>query len=370
MRVLHFYSHYHPDTFGGGEQLINQVCRGTAALGVDNTVLTLSPSAQPALVQVDGHPVHRCPIDFTIASNRFSLSVIGRLRAMAAQADLVHCYYPWPWGDLTCLLAGVRKPLVVSQLSDIVKQRVLQFVYRPVESLFLRRAGAIVATSPNYVRGSPLLARYPGKVEVIPIGLDDRDYPPADPALLDRWRARVGERFFLFVGVLRYYKGLEYLLEALAGTNIRVVLVGTGPREAFLKQRAQALGLGNLTFLGRVDEADKRALLELCHAFVFPSHLRSESFGVSLLEAARYGKPMICCEIGTGTSFVNIDGQTGLVVSPADPPALREAMQRLERDAALAARLGAGARRRFLEIFQLGAMGEAYLTIYRRLTAR
>jgi glycosyltransferase involved in cell wall biosynthesis len=370
LRVLHFYSHYHPDTFGGGEQLINQICRGTSTLGVENTVLTLSPTAAPPLVRVDGHEVHRCRIDFTIASNRFSLAIVGRLRALAAQVDLVHCYYPWPWGDLACLLAGVRKPLVVSQLSDIVKQRVLQFVHRPVEALLLRRAGAIVATSPNYVRGSAVLARHPDKVQVIPVGLDDRDYPPADPALREQWRARVGERFFLFVGVLRYYKGLEYLLEALAGTNIRVVLVGTGPREAFLKQRARELRLDNLSFLGRVSEADKRALLELCHGFVFPSHLRSESFGVSLLEAARYGKPMICCEIGTGTSFVNIDGETGLVVPPADPAALRQAMQRLDTDAALAARFGAGARRRFLEVFQMQAMAEAYLATYRRLTAQ
>lgn len=369
MQVLHFYSHYLPDTFGGGEHLINQICRGTAALGVRNTVLTLSPSPHPAQVEVDGHTVHRCPIDLVVSSNRFSWHVIGRLRELARTADVLHFYYPWPWGDLSCLLAGVRAPLVVTQLSDIVKQDTLKRFYRPLESFFLRRAGAIVATSPNYVRGSEVLARFPDKVRVIPIGLDDADYQPPDEAERRRWTERVGERFFLFVGVMRYYKGVQFLLEALVGSPIRMVLAGAGPMEAEYRAMAARLGLSNVTFLGRLPEADKRTLLALCSGFVFPSHLRSESFGVSLLEAARYGKPLVSCEIGTGTTFVNVDGETGLVVEPADPQALRRAMMRLWDDPALAGRLGAGARQRFLEKFQSSTMASDYLRLYEALRA-
>lgn len=367
VQVLHFYSHYHPDTFGGGEQLINQICRGTAALGVRNTVLTLSPSPRPAQVEVDGHLVHRCPIDLVVASNRFSGRVIGRLRELARTADVVHFYYPWPWGDLCLMLAGVRQPIVVTQLSDIVKQDLLKRVYRPLESVFLSRVGAIVATSPNYVRGSDVLRRFADKVRVIPIGLDDADYRPSTDADRQRWRERIGSRFLLFVGVMRYYKGVSYLLEALAGTPVRLVLVGAGPMEAEYRAQADRLGLDNVTFLGRQSEQDKRTLLELCDGFVFPSHLRSESFGVSLLEAARYGKPLVSCEIGTGTTFVNVDDETGIVVPPADPGALRAAMLRLWNDPALAARLGAGARRRFVAHFRAEAMAADYLDLYRGL---
>lgn len=364
MRVLHFYSHYHPDTFGGGEQLINQICRGTSALGVTNTVLTLSPSPVPAQVMVDGHQVVRCGIDFSLASNRFSMSVIGRLRALARDADLVNFYYPWPWGDLCWLLAGINKPLVVSQLSDIVKQETLRLAYAPLESWFLRRADAIVATSPNYLAGSRMLQRFADKVRVIPIGLDDDDYGPAEPQARERWRAELGERFFLFVGVLRYYKGLQFLLEALAGTGIRMAIVGAGPEQSVLREQAARLKLDNLVFLGRVSETEKRSLLDCCEAFVFPSHLRSESFGVSLLEAARYGKPMISCEIGTGTTYVNVDQESGLVVPPADPAALRHALLRLWNDRELAQRLGAGARSRFLRLFRSQAMAQAYHDLY------
>ena len=75
--------------------------------------------------------------------------------------------------------------------------------------------------------------------------------------------------------------------------------------------------------MGYLLEDDKVALINLCYAVVFPSHLRSEAFGISLLEGAMYGKPLISSEIGTGTSHINIDGETGLVVPPNDPVALQ-----------------------------------------------
>jgi rhamnosyl/mannosyltransferase len=368
MRVLHVYSHYHPDTFGGGEFLINQVARSTAAHGVRSTVLTLSPHPQPPVVTVDGHPVHRVGIDFSLASARFSLALLGRLRALAREADLLHFYYPWPWGDLAWLLAGSGKPYVVSQLSDIVKQRLLRRVYAPLERVFLGGAAALVATSPNYAQTSPVVQRWQAKSTVIPIGLDAAQFPAPGAEQLAHWRQRAGGRFLLFLGVLRYYKGLNYLLDAVAGTDMRVVVAGDGPEAAALQAQAAALGLGEqVVFAGRVSEADKHALLTLCEGFVFPSHLRAESFGVSLLEAAAHGKPMVSCEIGSGTSYINRDGETGFVVAPGDAGALRGAMERLWADAELAARLGQAARARAQTVFSAGVMGEAYARLYGRV---
>jgi glycosyltransferase involved in cell wall biosynthesis len=100
---------------------------------------------------------------------------------------------------------------------------------------------------------------------------------------------------------------------------------------------------------------------------VFPSHLRSEAFGVSLLEAAMCGLPMISCEIGTGTSFVNIHNQTGLVVPPADSAALANAMNRLGNDADLAKTFGNAARQRFEERFTATQMAKAYMDVYRKI---
>nr|AIA85260.1 Glycos_transf_1 [uncultured Pseudomonas sp.] len=112
------------------------------------------------------------------------------------------------------------------------------------------------------------------------------------------------------------------------------------------------------------------ALLQLCRAVVFPSHLRSEAFGVTLLEGAMHGKPLISTEIGTGTSYVNEHNVTGLTVAPSDPTALRTAMDTLAGDPALAARFGQAARLRFETHFTAREMARQYVELYQTLIRR
>lgn len=102
---------------------------------------------------------------------------------------------------------------------------------------------------------------------------------------------------------------------------------------------------------------------------VLPSHLRSEAFGMVLVEAEMFGKPMICCEIGSGTSYVNEHGVTGLVVPPEQPDALAKAMQALLADDALAGRMGQAARARYEAMFSGPALGDAYRSLYRSVAS-
>ncbi len=367
MRVLHFFKTYYPDSLGGIEQVIRQLCVGTARLGVENEVLTLTRDRHNALLHFEGHLVRRVRLDFEIASTGFSLGAIGQLARLAKQFDVIHYHFPWPFMDLAHFLARVKKPSVVTYHSDIVRQKQLLKVYQPLKYRFLGSIDHIVATSPNYLASSPVLKRYPGKTSVITYGLDKSIYPQPEPALLAQWRERCGERFFLFVGVLRYYKGLHILLDAIAGCPFPVVIVGAGPIEEELKGHARRLGLSNVMFLGALPEIDKVALLQLCYAVAFPSHLRSEAFGISLLEGAMYGKPMISSEIGTGTSYINSNGETGLVVPPSDPQALREAMLHLWQHPELAADMGRQAEQRYWELFTADKMAERYVELYRSL---
>lgn len=364
MRVLHFFKTYLPDTTGGIEQVIFQLCEGGRALNIESQVLTLSPSPHPAEVIVAGHRAVRARQNIHAASTGFSVEAFGLFADMAAQADIVHFHFPWPVMDLVHFCTRNRTASIVSYHSDIVRQRALLMLYRPLMHRFLASMDKILVSSPNYLRSSDTLQKYRDKTTVVPFGLDRAAYsePPAER--LAYWRARLPERFFLFVGVLRYYKGLSFLLDALAGTDWPVVIAGAGPEEENLKAQARRLGLTNIVFLGRIDDIDKSCLLKLCHAFVFPSHLRSEAFGISLLEAAMYGKPMISCEIGTGTTFVNLDGVTGIAVPPADPVALREAMGRLWNDQALVTRLGDAAATRFETEFTAQRMCEQTAQVY------
>lgn len=367
MRVLHFYKTAFPDTMGGVEQVINQIARGANKLGVTTDVLSLTPDRVERTIELDGYLAHRARLDVQIASTGFSASAFLRFAQLARKADVIHYHFPWPFMDLVHFATRVNKPTVLTYHSDIIRQKQLLKLYRPLKLKFLGSMDRIVATSPNYLDTSGVLAKFKNKVSVIPIGLDKETYPVPSAEKLGYWRSKLGPKFFLFVGVLRYYKGLHILMEAAQGTDFPIVVVGAGPIEAELKAQADRLGLSNIHFLGYLPEEDKAALLTLCYGILFPSHLRSEAFGISLLEGAMYGKPMISSEIGTGTTFINIGNETGLVVPPGDADALRQAMRTLWEDTERAAEMGRMAEARYWQYFTAEQMVRSYVDLYSEL---
>jgi glycosyltransferase involved in cell wall biosynthesis len=364
LKVLHFFKTYFPDSFGGVEQFIYQLARGTARRGLDVTVLSLSPNVRTERHLLENHFVYRVRRNFEIASTGFSLRAFAAFAALAREADIVHYHHPWPFGDVVHFATAASNRAVLTYHSDIIRQQRFLRLYRPLQRRFLKSVDCIIATSPNYLETSDTLKDYRDKTQVIPIGLDSSTYPKSNPARLANWRDQIGERFFLFVGVLRYYKGLHVLLEALRGTDYSVVIVGAGPIEAELRLHAAQIGLVNLHFLGALSDADKVALFELSYVVLFPSHLRSEAFGISLLEGAMFGKPMISSEIGTGTSYINIHGETGLVVPPNDPDSLREALRLINNSPELAEKMGRNAYNRFQAYFTADQMVERYIQLY------
>lgn len=370
IKVLHFFKTYYPETMGGIEQVIFQIAQGGAEHGFSSQVLYLSERGAARNETVGNHVTHRSKLDLHVASTGFSLSAFKDFSELAKEVDVVHYHFPWPYMDLVHFATRHGKPSVVSYHSDIVKQKTLLKLYQPLMNRFLSSVDCIVASSPNYAQSSPVLSRFRDKVEIIPYGLDAATYPVVSPEKIQEWRAKVGAKFFLFVGALRYYKGLDFLLEAARITGFPVVILGGGHQEYELKEQATRLGLANVHFLGGLGDVDKAALLTLCHCFVFPSHLRSESFGISLLEAAMYAKPLISCEIGSGTTFINIANETGLVVPPRDAVALAEAMSTLWHDVEKAAEMGRLAFRRYQEVFSASEMAAAYAAVYRKLCSR
>lgn len=367
MRVLHFYKTSFPDTMGGVEQVINQIAKGVSRHGIDVDVLSLTADRLARTIEIDGYLAHRARLDLQIASTGFSASAFLRFSQLARKADVIHYHFPWPFMDVVHFATRMGKPSVVTYHSDIIRQQRLLRFYRPLRQRFLSSVDRIVATSPNYLASSDVLGQFSDKVCVIPIGLDKATYPQPMPDKIAHWQERLGPRFFLFVGVIRYYKGLHILIEAARGTEFPIAIVGAGPIEQELKAQAAELGVHNIHFLGHLSDEDKVALLTLCYGVVFPSHLRSEAFGISLLEGAMYGKPMISSEIGTGTTFINIGEETGLVVPPSDPVALRQAMAYLWQNPDSAAEMGRRAEARYWKYFTAERMVGSYVDLYAEL---
>ncbi len=86
-----------------------------------------------------------------------------------------------------------------------------------------------------------------------------------------------------------------------------------------------------------------------------------------LVEAAMFGRPLISCEIGTGTSYVNAHEETGFVVAPESPSELRRAMNNLLADDNLAVTMGNAARSRYERLFSGPALGRAYVALFREV---
>jgi len=269
MRILHFYKTYFPETFGGIAQVIYQLAEKSTKYGVDADVLALGRGPQKR-INFHHHVLHQEKLNFQIASTGFSWKVLSTFKALIKSVDVVHYHYPWPFMDVVHFAARCQRPTVVTYHSDIVKQRNLMKLYAPLQSAFLHDVDCIVATSPDYMESSGNLQKYKDKTQVVPIGLDESLYMPIDGHVARSWARKLPEKFFLFVGVLRYYKGLDVLLSAMREAEFPLVIIGNGPEELRLRALAEKLSLQHVYFLGALPDQDKNALLSLCYGVVLP----------------------------------------------------------------------------------------------------
>jgi glycosyltransferase involved in cell wall biosynthesis len=295
------------------------------------------------------------------------------------QPDLLHIHMPNTSAFWTLLSPAARRiPWIVHWHADIPLDsrhhglRLAYRLYRPWEQALLRRASAIIATSPPYLESSAALKPWREKTQVIALGLP----PSSDPSghLLpvgegrDLWPGS-GLRL-LAVGRLSYYKGFEILLHAIALVpEVSLVLVGDGERRASLSKLASELGIDiRVTFAGHVDDDTLVSLYLYADLFCLPSIERTEAFGLVLLEAMRARLPVVASDIpGSGVGYVVRNGETGLLVPPGDVAALAEALRNMAQDANLRQRMGLAGEQRWREEFTLDRAAEQTLTLYREV---
>ncbi len=321
MKILHIYKDYYP-VLGGIENHIKVLAEAQAAAGHHVTVLACDPSPRTRAENINGVRVVKAGRLATAASMPLSLSqpaILARLRP-----DVVHIHSPYPLGEVANWLMGRARATVITHHSDVVRQRGWLRFYGPLLRRVLRAADRIIATSPRYVETSPWLRLAREKCVVVPLGVDAARFTPPTSQ-------PTSQPTLLFTGRLRYYKGLDTLLQALpALPDVRLTVVGDGPMRAEWERLADTLGLRDrVTFTGEVPDEDLPGYYRAAHVFVLPANARAEAFGTVLLEAMASGLPCVTTEVGTGTSWVVQDGVTGLVVPPRDPRSLAEAIRSL-----------------------------------------
>lgn len=366
MKIVHVYKDYHPPVRGGIEQTIETLAHAQVAAGHEVSVLVSASGQRRSRTEmIEGVRVVRVAEWARALSSPLCPGFPASLARI--EADVWNLHFPNPLGEVSWLSVRPRGALVVTYHADIVRQRMLMPLYGPVIRRLLKRADVVLSTSEAYRRASPFLQPVLNKCLVAPSGipLAQFDHPERYAARAGELRTTFGVPHVLFVGRLRYYKGVDVLLRALALTNVPAFIVGDGPMLPELIQLHRKLGLGErVRFVGAVSNEELQAHLHAASIGVLPSVHPSEALGLALIEFLAVGIPAICTELGTGTTFVNLDGITGLVVPPRDAAALAGAINRLAEDPALRARLGGAGGQRAREIFSDAAMVRAYAAAY------
>jgi rhamnosyl/mannosyltransferase len=365
VRILHIYKDYAPIK-GGIENHVRLLAEGQAARGHAVTALVTNPGRVQTLVTEErGVQVVRAARLATVASTPLSISLAWRLRA--ERPDIVHLHFPYPVGETSAWLLRRGRATVLTYHSDVVRQASILRFYRPVLHRVLSWVDAIIIGSPP-MRGSAYLADHQAKLHLVPYGIPlgrfraggvVRDLPATDQPYT-----------LLFVGRLRYYKGLDWLIRALPHIPARLLVVGVGPLEQEWRALAAELGVADrIAWLGEAPDEGLPGLYHAADLFVLPASHPSEAFGLVQVEAMAAGLPVVCTELGTGTSYVNRDGETGRVVAPRDAGALADAINGLLADPALRARMSAAAQTRVAAEFSLDVMVDRVLGLYERLLA-
>ena len=373
LRVLYLYKDYFP-VLGGIENHIKLLAEGLRRHGVETQVLVTNTTNHTVDEVSSGVPVHKTARQVNVSSAPVSLPFFPAVRRLESGVDIAHLHMPYPPGEVAQLLMGRSRRLVATYHSDIVRQRMLGLLYRPFLWQVLRRADLIAVSNPVYVQDSPFLRRHAKKCRVIHFGVD-LDRFASSPQIREeaaQWQARyAGQPLILFVGRLRHYKGIDVLIEAMRQVEkAHALIVGIGPMEAGWRAQVQAAGLTDrVTFLGEVSDAGVLALYHAASLFVLPSTNRAETLGIVQLEAMACGLPLICTELGTGTSYVNQNGITGLVVAPNDAQALAAALNTLLASPAQRQAMGAAGSRRVRAEFSIDAMLRRTLDFYQEALA-
>ncbi len=364
MKILHIYKDYHP-VVGGMENHIRMLAEGAVERGLEVTVLVTSPTRRTETREMKGVKVIKAGRLATRASTPLSPALFLWVRRL--KPDITHLHFPYPWGEMAHLMFGRSPRTVITYQSDIVRQKNLLRLYRPFLERALARADRIIATSPQYIHSSPYLSQVAKKCVVIPLGIELERFQRARREEVRGLRAKYDPPLLLFVGILRYYKGLQYLIRAMRHINARLLVVGSGPMAEEWQTLTVRLGLTDKVFFLGQHVEDLPAYYQACDLFVFPSSHRSEAFGTVQVEAMACGKAVICTELGTGTSYVNIDGETGLVVPARDPDALTEAINRLLTDEARRVEMGEKGRKRAMQEFSHEIMIDRVTALYESL---
>ena len=353
MKVLQV-GRFYPLPIGGVEQVIRNIYEGLNAIDVRCDVLSYSNALRSSAQRTSTGTIYRSASIGCIRSTWLAPLLPWHLKRIAANYDVIHVHHPDPMSAATLFAVRPKAKLVVHWHCDIVRQKIGRVLITPLVRWLLKRADAIVTTTPAYKRTRSLLNWY-DKVHIIPVGIDD-NFSAADQQRVQAIRSAYPDHFIvLAIGRLIYYKGFEYLIKAAQHTDDKVVILigGDGKDKRRLEKLIIKLKLQyKVKLLGYIDHRDLVHYYRACDLFCLSSVAKSEAFGIVQLEAMKYAKAIVSTVIpGSGVDWVNADQISGISVKAGDAKALAQAINVLQHQPALRKRMEQRGRLRFEDMF-------------------
>lgn len=368
--ILHVSKYYYPD-LGGIETVAMYLAEGMS--GYRNVVVCFSTDGKYHEDDIRGVTVYRVPVQVSFMSQDVAFGYYGILKRLYREykpfAVHVHCPNPFVYPLIQAVVDADTK-VVLHWHSDILSKGLMYRLVKPFEDSILKRADAIVSTSPNYIPHSKPLMKHRDKVRVAQNGLimENFDLKQGDEERIAEIRAEYGNRpIVYFVGRHIPYKGIDCLIEAdrYIKSDCVILIAGKGPQDKYLKSLPCS---DRVVFLGRVSDDDLRCYSHAADVFAFSSINKAEAFGIALAEAMYcHSVPVTFTIEGSGVNWVSVAGETGEQVPLKDVRAFAAAIDRLIGDKPLRDKYAKAAYQRVINNFTTDKAIEAMNVVYDEL---
>lgn len=351
-KILHISKYYYPFS-GGTEQIARDVVLALKG-EYEQKVIAFNDGKEDKLDIVDGIEVTKYGCFTKIAAQSLSVSYGKHLHKVMKEfnPDIVVFHYPNPFVTALLLreLKNTKAKLVVYWHLDIVRQKYLKLLFAPQNRSLLARADKVIATSPNYIEGSKWLQSVKEKCIVVPncINVERMTITPEiEKRAAEIRKENKDKTICVAVGRHTEYKGFTYLVQAskLLDDKFRIFITGKG--ELTEKLHEEAKGDTKITFTGRIDDVELKALILASDIFCFPSITKNEAFGLALAEGMYYKKPAVTFTIpGSGVNYVSLDKVTGIEVENRNVEKYADAMRILSKNKELRLKYGKAGKER------------------------
>jgi glycosyltransferase involved in cell wall biosynthesis len=350
VKILHITKQFEDKIFGGVENLIDQISLNSKKLGIISDVYTLKKKK----IKKKKYKVFFDKQHFSFFSTPISLNCFYNFYKTSKKYDIINFHFPWPFMDILSFLVSNKK-ILITYHSDIINKNFFYYIYFPLMFLFFLRSKKIVVTSKQYFNSSSFLKFFKKKIMIIPIGIKQFSF-------FRKPKKKIYKKYFIFVGNLRDYKGLKYLIEAFKSIDCNLIIVGNGKENKIVKENIK--NRNNILHLTRVSESEKAFLIKNSLGLILPSIDRREAFGIALIEASSLGKPLISTKVNSGSSFINLNYKTGLEIKPKSVSNIIKACNFLIKYKRKSQKMGHNSYNRFKNIFTIEVMIKKYFELF------